>query len=148
MTMHKSKTIVIDFDGTVVSHRFPLIGRDIGAVPVLKKLVARGHKLILFTMRSDVENVPPPEFEGTFPGTYLTDAIEWFTQNEIPLYGVQTNPTQHRWTTSPKAFGHYYIDDMALGTPLIYDLGEPRPYVDWSEIEKMLISEKLITGYE
>lgn len=133
MTMHKSKTIVIDFDGTVVSHRFPLIGRDIGAVPVLKKLITAGHKLVLFTMR-DKE--------------YLEYAVNWFIDNDITLYGVQTNPTQYTWTTSPKAFGHYYIDDMALGTPLIYDLGEPRPYVDWSEIEKMLISEKLITGYE
>ena len=46
--------IVIDFDGTVVTHEFPKIGRDIGAVPVLKELVANGHRLILFTMRSDI----------------------------------------------------------------------------------------------
>ena len=32
------------------------IGKDIGAVPVLKELVENGHNLILFTMRSDVEN--------------------------------------------------------------------------------------------
>lgn len=30
--------IVIDFDGTCVTHEFPLVGKDIGAVPVLKKL--------------------------------------------------------------------------------------------------------------
>jgi hypothetical protein len=42
--------INIDFDGTCVTHDFP-IGTDIGST-VLKKLVANGHKLI-FTMRSD-----------------------------------------------------------------------------------------------
>ena len=43
--------IGIDFDGTCVKHAFPAIGDDIGAVPVLKELVDKGHKLILFTMR-------------------------------------------------------------------------------------------------
>lgn len=37
--------IAIDFDGTCVSHRFPLIGEDIGAVPVLKALVAKNKKI-------------------------------------------------------------------------------------------------------
>ncbi len=51
----KIKPIVInvDFDGTVVTHEFPKIGKDIGAVPVLRELVEHGHKLILFTMRSN-----------------------------------------------------------------------------------------------
>ena len=48
--------IVIDFDGTVVTHDFPKVGNDIGAVPVLKELIANGHRLILFTMRSDIVN--------------------------------------------------------------------------------------------
>lgn len=45
--------IAIDFDGTCVTHEFPNVGKDIGAVPILKRLVAKGHKLILYTMRSD-----------------------------------------------------------------------------------------------
>lgn len=43
--------IGIDFDGTVVTHEYPNVGKDIGAVPVLRKLVERGHKLMLWTMR-------------------------------------------------------------------------------------------------
>jgi hypothetical protein len=39
--------INIDFDGTCVTHDFPNIGTDIGSIPVLKKKVANGHKLIL-----------------------------------------------------------------------------------------------------
>ena len=44
--------IAIDFDGTCVTHDYPEVGKDIGAVPVLKRLIDAGHKLILHTMRS------------------------------------------------------------------------------------------------
>lgn len=56
--------ICIDFDGTVVNHEFPKTGMDIGAAPVLKELIANGHKLILWTMRSF--------------GNHIEDAVEWF----------------------------------------------------------------------
>ena len=136
--------IVVDFDGTCVSHEFPKIGRDIGAVPVLKELVSNGHQLILFTMRSDRligGNTGDPEISDV-TGTFLTDAINWFSKNDIPLYGIQKNPTQ-TWTTSPKAYGHLYIDDAALGCPLIYKDGE-RPHVDWIKIRELLIKDNII----
>lgn len=41
--------IAVDFDGTCVIHEFPKVGKDIGAVPVLKKLIEKGHKIILYT---------------------------------------------------------------------------------------------------
>lgn len=138
--------ICIDFDGTCTTHDFPEVGKDIGAAPVLKKLVEAGHNLILFTMRSDVEKVDTsnsPELHPE-PGNYLTDAINWFNKNEIPLYGIQSNPTQKTWTTSPKAYGHLYIDDAALGCPLVYPMNGNRPFVDWVEVEKILINSKLI----
>lgn len=119
----KSKIIAVDFDGTCVTHEYPKVGKDIGAVPILKKLVAAGHKIILYTMRDHNE---------------LLDAINWFTSNGIPLYGVNINPTQQNWTTSPKIYAHVYIDDAALGCPLIYDVNELRPYVDWEQVELLL----------
>jgi len=130
--------IVIDFDGTVVTHEFPRVGRDIGADEVLKELVAAGHNLILFTMRSDVTEPysKSPEII-TQSGNYLTDAIKWFEEREIPLYGVQKNPTQHTWTTSPKAYGQIIIDDAALGCPLVYGDAE-RPYVCWKSVRQHL----------
>ena len=132
--------IVIDFDGTCVTHDFPRVGKDIGAVPVLKNLVKNGHKLILFTMRSDVQN---PVSEDTDihcqPGNYLSEAVDWFRKNKIPLYGIQTNPKQKTWTTSPKAYGQLIIDDAALGCPLKYDPNiSDRPFVDWKEVKKYL----------
>ncbi len=113
--------IAVDFDGTCVTHAYPKIGKDIGSVPVLKQLVKYGHELILWTMRS---------------GKELEDAINWFINNEIPLYGVNCNPTQHTWTQSPKAYAELYIDDAAFGSPLIFNKElSNRPYIDWNEIE-------------
>lgn len=118
-------TIGIDFDGTVVTHMYPEVGKDIGAVPVLKKLVDNGNKLILFTMR-DSRN-------GT-----LQDAINWFKENGIELYGVNTNPTQAEWTDSPKPHCNIYIDDAGLATPTKFDEESGREYVDWKKVAELL----------
>lgn len=115
--------IAVDFDGTCVTHEYPNVGRDVGAVPVLKRLVNSGHKLILFTMRS---------------GKELDDAVWWFKSLGIPLYGVNTNPDQKEWTQSPKAYANLYIDDAALGCPLVYDEHSRRARVDWPEVEHLL----------
>lgn len=147
--------ILIDFDGTVVTHNFPDIGEDIGSVPVLKELINNGHNLILFTMRSNVTNPwasdPDLVLES---GQYLTEAIAWFEANDIPLYGIQINPTQASWTTSPKPYGHLIIDDTCLGIPMIYPPNIPeyfnkpittdRPFVDWVKVREMLIERKFI----
>lgn len=114
--------ICIDFDGTCVTHEYPKVGKNIGAVPVLKALVALGHNLILFTMRS---------------GKELDDAVAWFKLHDIELYGINVNPTQKQWTKSPKAYGQLYIDDAALGIPLIVP-AVGRPYVDWRAVRAML----------
>ena len=52
MAIHDA-IIAVDFDGTVVTHAYPYVGEDAGAVPVLRELVDNGCKLILYTMRSD-----------------------------------------------------------------------------------------------
>ena len=124
-----SKIIAVDFDGTCVTHEYPEVGNDIGAAPVLKQLVNAGHKLILFTMRS---------------GPELYDAVEWFNENEIPLFGVNKNPQQHSWTSSPKPYAHIYIDDAALGCPLKPGYHGRRPYVDWYEVKELLYQKDLL----
>lgn len=115
--------IALDFDGTAVTHEYPEIGKDIGAVPVLKELLEKGHQIILYTMRS---------------GEELRQAVEWFKEREIPLLGVNENPTQKDWTSSPKAYAHLYIDDAGLGIPLNYS-GRSRPFVDWRAVRRMLV---------
>jgi hypothetical protein len=140
-------TFNIDFDGTVVSHDFPHVGKDIGAVPVLKKLTDAGHQLILFTMRADRSEKKatgdPTIMDVT--GNFLTDAVNWFKENDIPLYGIQFNPTQQNWTTSPKSYAEVMIDDSALGCPLKLDLTiSPRPFVDWIKVEEILIEKGIL----
>jgi hypothetical protein len=135
------KEILVDFDGTCVTHDFPFVGKDIGSVPVLKKLVEKGHKLILFTMRSHRPYIHP---DGK-PRDCLQEAIDWFAKNDIPLYGINTNPTQNEWTDSPKAYGQLMIDDIAIGVPLKIDKElSPRPFVDWFYLEIMLNANNLI----
>lgn len=126
--INKDKLIIaIDFDGTCVTHEYPDVGKDIGAVPVLKELIKLGHDLILFTMRD---------------GKELNDAINWFKNNDIKLWGVQYNPTQKSWTKSNKCYANLYIDDAALGCPLIHPENGDRPYVDWTRVREILIDGK------
>lgn len=139
--------IAIDFDGTCVTNEFPRVGMDIGAVPVLKKLTDNGHKLILFTMRSNrIDNNPIDDKNiQNVTGQFLDNAVNWFKQNNIPLYGIQTNPTQTEWTTSPKAYAELYIDDAALGCPIKYDPELSRNhFVDWERVENLLKLKGLI----
>jgi hypothetical protein len=121
----KPMIIAVDFDGTCVEHEYPKVGADVpGAVQVLRRLRANGHKLILWTMRSDSDEHTP-----------LTDAVNWFKSHSIELFGVNNNPTQHGWTQSPKAYAQIYIDDAALGCPLRQSpkMGN-RPIVDWEKV--------------
>lgn len=142
----RSLIIGVDFDGTCTTHDFPRIGHDIGAQRVLRRLVEAGHRLVLFTMRSDkpeVEVVPGDASIMGISGRHLSAAVEWFKKNEIPLWGVNENPEQKSWTTSPKAYCHIYIDDAALGIPLIKPAGG-RPFVWWEKVEIMLEALKVL----
>ncbi len=117
--------IAVDFDGTVVDHRFPNVGPSLdGAVDTLKALLSRGHKIILWTMRS---------------GKHLEDAVSWYAKNGIELYGIQRNPTQDSWTTSPKCYAQLYIDDAAFGAPLMQNNFMDRPGIDWSKVREALL---------
>lgn len=121
--------IALDFDGTVVTHEYPYIGEDIGAVPVLKELVAAGNQLILYTMRS---------------GKLLDDALAWFERNGIELYAVNENPEQVSWTSSVKVHANMYIDDCALGCPIRFEDGVRRPFVDWKKVREILVYNRVI----
>lgn len=143
--------IAIDFDGTCVTHEFPNIGRDIGAVPALKALVASGHQLILWTMRSNQEYIEVPaatalsDIRACPANDYLDQAVNWFKENGIELYGINENPAQKSWTSSPKAFAHMYIDDASVGCPLRKAGDVERPFVDWSQLNDYFVREGLIT---
>lgn len=126
--------ICVDFDGTIVDHRYPDIGEPVpGALEWLKRYQRYGARLILFTMRSDR------------PGQeYLTDSVDFLKENGIRLYGINRNPDQDSWTDSPKAYGELYIDDAAFGCPLIHPRGFARPCVNWKKVGPKV--EKMFFG--
>lgn len=119
-----AKLLAVDFDGTVVDHRYPKIGPEApGAVDVLKGLVANQTGILLWTMRD---------------GEDLLAAERWFEEREIPLYGANWNVEQQKWTTSPKVYAHLYIDDAALGVPMTKPPEFERPCVDWAKVRIVL----------
>ena len=119
----------IDFDGTCVAHEFPNVGSTVpGAVETLRELTEQGHELIIWTMRS---------------GLALEDAKKWYRENQIPFMAANENPDQSSWTQSPKVYANVYIDDAALGCPLVHPKPRlldfsPRPYVDWPAVRVLL----------
>jgi len=113
--------IAIDFDGTIVAHEFPKIGRiNPQAFAWMRKFQKAGARLILWTMRS---------------GPTLADAVAHCRNNGVEFFGVNSNPEQAAWTASPKAYAQLYIDDAAFGCPLrkgrrLID----RPMVNWAVV--------------
>jgi len=125
-----TKPICVDFDGTIVTHEYPRIGRPVhGAIDALKALMKEGHKIILFTMRS---------------GVYLSEAVYYLEENGIELHGVNRNPDQEEWTSSPKAYGQVYIDDASIGCPIYHPADGSRPYVNWEDVCSILIRDGLL----
>lgn len=122
--------ITVDFDGTCVEHKFPLIGKDNPlADTVLKLLVLKGHQLILNTMRS---------------GLYLEQAVNWFKEKNIKLYGINRDPEQILWTDSPKAYSELNIDDRDIFMKLKLDSSGKSYMVDWEEVYKELLNKKIL----
>ena len=117
--------ICVDFDGTMVNHVYPLVGEPVpGAVQWCKKFIDEGCNLILWTMRS---------------GRSLDEAIDFFDRHGIVLWGINNNPMQKFWTTSPKAYAECYIDDAAIGCPLVQMPEWDRPCVDWFTVGKIVM---------
>lgn len=122
--MNAHRIIAVDFDGTIVKHAYPEIGKPIpGAIETLLELQASGVKLILWTMRDGAE---------------LKDALDHCAKHGLKFFGANENPQQNTWTKSPKAYAQIYIDDAALGCPLKQEIGDSRPWVDWAEVRKHL----------
>jgi hypothetical protein len=101
----KSRDIIlcIDFDGTIVEHDFPRVGKPMPlAIEVIKELKEAGYVLILWTCRE---------------GKFLDDAIMFCLENGLKFDGYNETPPEHEFRPEGgrKAYGDYYIDDRNLG---------------------------------
>ena len=111
--------IAVDFDGTIVEHRYPAMGREIPfATETLKALQKKGHRLILWTYRS---------------GKELDEAIDFCSRRGVEFYAVNKDFPEEKWEPglSRKINADLYIDDRNLG-------GLP----SWGEIYRMICPEE------
>ena len=120
------KIIAIDFDGTIVHSRFPVIGAPmLGAAKVIKELMGMNNvKLILWTVRD---------------GDYLKEAVEWCERNGLKFDAVnenyrKTNTDPGQFSTSPKVYAHYYIDDKGSFAQTWRD--GRAIYLDWEKVRE------------
>lgn len=107
--------IAVDFDGTIVEHKYPQIGKEIPfAIETLKKIQAEGqHTLILWTVRE---------------GDLLQEAVDFCAQRGLVFYAANKNYPEEDLSTAPKKLTvDLFIDDRNLG-------GLP----DWGVIYKMI----------
>jgi hypothetical protein len=151
----KKLCIAVDYDGTIVTNDFPNKGKDIGAASVLKKIIAAGHDIILYTCRQNHKEDRHLSFGNdqilTLPaGDHLTEAMNWFYRNDIPLFDINHNPAEDDYITEKPHFD-LLIDDKALGVPTttvaVVDnviVSSKKPFVDWVMIEYLLTYKNII----
>lgn len=114
-------TIAVDFDGTIVEHRYPEIGEERPfATETLRMLIKDHHRLILWSVRE---------------GKLLQDAVDWCHERGVDFWAVnrdypeeEENKNNH---FSRKIKADYFIDDRNIG-------GLP----DWGQIYRMITEHK------
>lgn len=112
--------IAVDFDGTIVTHKYPDIGEvKLFAFETLKALQERGCRLILWTFRT---------------GKELEDAVKFCREKGVEFYAVNRNYPEEEWDESVgrKIDADIYIDDKNLG-------GFP----GWPEVWRIIIGDEM-----
>lgn len=96
--------IAVDFDGTIVDHEYPAIGKEkLFAFQTLKELEKKGALIILWTFRT---------------GRELQEAVEFCRSRGLEFYAVNKNYPEEVYneaTTSRKINADIYIDDKNIG---------------------------------
>ena len=114
--------IAVDFDGTIVKHEYPKIGKEIPfAIDTLKRLQkSPEYQLILWTVRQGVE---------------LQEAVDYCKNRGLEFYAVNSNyPEEQAEYNEPRKLKvDLFIDDRNLG-------GLP----DWGIIYRMITSGKYL----
>ena len=109
--------IAVDFDGTIVEHKYPKIGKTkLFAFETLKQLQKQGHQLILWTYRA---------------GKELKNAVEFCRENGIEFYAVNESYPEEVFdknNISRKIYADIYIDDRNVGG-----------FLGWSKIWEIII---------
>ncbi|MCH5182181.1 MAG: hypothetical protein J1F06_06050 [Prevotellaceae bacterium] len=121
-------TIAVDFDGTIVEHEYPRIGKELPfACATLRQLTADGHKLVLWSVRE---------------GELLDEAVAWCRERGVNFYAVNQNfdedaPEREKNANySRKLKVQCFIDDRNVGGML-----------DWGVIYQLISKKVSIEDY-
>ena len=117
--------IAVDFDGTIVEHRYPAIGETkLFAFETLKELQKRGFLLILWTFRA---------------GNELEEAIEFCRSKGVEFYAINKNYPEEVFETSTprKIDADIFIDDRNLGG-----------FIEWSDVWQKMFPESNLVELE
>lgn len=116
-------TIAVDFDGTIVEHCYPAIGKERPfAIETLLMLQKEGHRIILWTVRE---------------GVLLYEAVEWCRVRGLEFYAINKDYPEevcdstinHNFSRKIKA--DMFIDDRNIGG-----------HLDWGQIYHMIKDNK------
>ena len=117
MLPNKHLIIAIDFDGTIVEDAYPNIGKPmIFAFETMKKLQSEGHRLILWTYRTDKK---------------LQEAVNFCKQQGLEFYAINKSYPEEEFDgkISRKINATFFVDDRNIGG-----------FIGWTAIHKLLLN--------
>ncbi len=113
--------LAVDFDGTVVEHRFPEIGQEIpGAIRTIQDLHEAGHKILIWTCRTLAR--PAPGIE---------EMIAWLKRTDGPYDAMNYNMFGASFYSMPIVYGDVYLDDKNFGG-----------FHGWDEVRKQFLGKE------
>ena len=128
--------IAVDFDGTIVEHKYPEIGQEVPfAIDTLKMLIKDQHRLILWSVRE---------------GALLDEAVEWCRARGVEVYAVNKDyPEEEKEKNnhfSRKLKADFFIDDRNVGG--LPEWGQIYQMISQNKTYRQLIREQLSVNQE
>ena len=128
--------IAVDFDGTIVEHKYPEIGQEVPfAIDTLKMLIKDQHRLILWSVRE---------------GALLDEAVEWCRARGVEFYAVNKDyPEEEKEKNnhfSRKLKADFFIDDRNVG--VLLEWGQIYQMISQNKTYRQLIREQLSVNQE
>ncbi|WP_315354112.1 BT0820 family HAD-type phosphatase [Hoylesella nanceiensis] len=128
--------IAVDFDGTIVEHKYPEIGKEVPfAIDTLKMLIKDQHRLILWSVRE---------------GALLDEAVEWCRARGVEFYAVNKDyPEEEKEKNnhfSRKLKADFFIDDRNVGG--LPEWGQIYQMISQNKTYRQLIREQLSVNQE
>lgn len=128
--------IAVDFDGTIVAHKYPEIGQEVPfAIDTLKMLIKDQHRLILWSVRE---------------GALLDEAVEWCRTRGVEFYAVNKDyPEEEKEKNnhfSRKLKADFFIDDRNVGG--LPEWGQIYQMISQNKTYRQLIREQLSVNQE